>query len=79
MSVARPAGSPHRENLVPSSGTYPCPYCGVGQRSVGWLLWHIRHGHTDNELRGFSRKPARVRDDDPDKYIQGKYGHMVQR
>lgn len=65
-----------RESIL-LSGPYPCPYCSRSHRTVGWLCWHIKHDHTDKEIRDFSR--TSTREADPDKYIKGRYGHMVKR
>jgi RNA polymerase subunit RPABC4/transcription elongation factor Spt4 len=53
---------------------YLCPVCHKQQRTKGWLKWHLCKKHCPYGQE-FSRTPA----DDPDKYIKGKYGHMVRR
>lgn len=68
-------GQPRESILL--SGPYPCPYCSRYHRTVGWLLWHIKHNHTDKEIRDFSR--TSTREGAPDKYSRQKYGHMVRR
>jgi len=75
--TARTSASGNREKLVLTSGI-PCPYCGEYQRTVGWLCWHIKHGHTLSELISPACLGAEARQD-PDKYVKGKYGHMVRR
>ena len=68
MTTFRPSG---RE-----STSLLCPVCKQPQRTEGWLLWHVSKYHPDYIYGEGS--PARASGkDDPDKYIKGKYGHMV--
>ena len=53
--------------------SFPCPYCHTFNRTQGWLTWHLKHKHTE------VTSPARARNGDPDKYIKGEYGHLVNR
>lgn len=71
----KPLGLPRESSLL--SGLYPCPYCFTNHRTVGWLCWHIKHGHTDKEIRDFSRTSRR--EAYPDKYINQTFANIVRR
>jgi len=60
---------------------YICPICKTSHRTEGWLSWHKRKVHGVQE-GSFSRTRVRGQpsySDDPDKYIKGRYGHLVKR
>lgn len=58
--------------------TIKCPYCGEYQKTMGWLLWHIKHKH-EEDVYTFSPASAGEGYVKPDKYLHQKYAHMVQR
>jgi hypothetical protein len=74
----RESASPNRANKEPLLDGYLCPYCLQYQRTKGWLLWHINHKHTIQELKSYSRGQAggiaRTT-----RYDGQKYAHMVRR
>jgi len=64
--------------VAPGAGaaalSFPCFKCNRVFKTEGWRKWHYCKEHCT-----YSEGKAATAASDPDKYIKGRYGHMVQR
>ena len=60
--------SPARAGEGPKANSHDCPECGCGNRTAGWLRWHLKRNH--GYVEGISPARTGVGPTDGKRYLE---------